>query len=303
MEFRQLSYFITAAQTQNFRKAAEICLVAQSALSRQIAGLEEELGVPLFERVNQRVKLTPAGQAFATYAKNILEELQNSQHAMAELKTGERGLVLLGCVEALSTNFFPKAFTPFHRQYPNIHVRMVIKGALELMKMVEEGQLDFGLVLGAVLRSDLLIVKELFKQPLEVALPVNHALIREKPHGLTLAEVAALPLLILSPGFTVRQVMEQIFDRHNLAFQPLVETDSVEGLKEMVKEGIGVTVMPRALIRPEQYGTELATLPISDLTDELAFCLVYHRTRPISRAAIKLLQAMTTELQPKLVQS
>jgi DNA-binding transcriptional LysR family regulator len=292
MEFRQLSYFLTAAQTQNFRKAAEICLVAQSALSRQIAGLEEELGVQLFERINQRVKLTPAGHTFAEYAKTILEQLQNSQQAMAELKTGERGLVLLGCVEALSTNFFPKLFAPFHRLYPNIQVRVVVRGALELTTMVEEGQLDLGLVLGSVERSELLVVKELFKEPLQLVVPVNHPLLAEGVQGLSLEEVAGLPLILLSPGFITRQVMERVFSQRNLPLQPFVETDSVEGLKELVKYGIGVSVIPKALIRPEQIGTELITLPIHDLKEELAFCLVYHRTRPVSRAAVKLMQAI-----------
>jgi DNA-binding transcriptional LysR family regulator len=293
MEFRQLNYFLTAAQTENFRKAADMCLVAQSALSRQIAGLEEELGVILFERVNQRVKLTPAGHAFAGYARNILEQLQNGQRAMAELKTGERGLVVLGCVEALSTNFLPKAFAPFHRQYPDIQMRVVVKGAIELMRMVEEGQVDFGLVLGPVPRSELLIVRELFKQVLELIVPLNHPLLSEKPKGLTLKEVARLPLLTVNPGFTIRRVLEQVFANRGLNLQPVVETDSIEGLKEFVKQGTGVTIMPKALIRPEQFGTELLTLPITDLLDELDFCLVYHRTRAISRAAIKLMQAVS----------
>jgi DNA-binding transcriptional LysR family regulator len=76
MEFRQLTYFLAAAQTQHFRKASEICLVAQPALSHQIASLEAELGVALFKRVKQRVVLTPTGQEFAAYARGALELLQ-----------------------------------------------------------------------------------------------------------------------------------------------------------------------------------------------------------------------------------
>ncbi|HEX6777805.1 MAG TPA: LysR family transcriptional regulator, partial [Ktedonobacterales bacterium] len=74
MEFYQLTYFLAAAQTQNFRKAAERCLVAQSALSRQIAALEQELEVALFTRHKMRVALTPAGQEFARYVSNAMEQ-------------------------------------------------------------------------------------------------------------------------------------------------------------------------------------------------------------------------------------
>ena len=88
MELRQLTYFLTAVQTRSFRKAAEICLVAQPALSRQIAALEEELGVSLFTRAKQRITVTAAGNEFAIYARNVLEQLQQGQQAMVNRQEG-----------------------------------------------------------------------------------------------------------------------------------------------------------------------------------------------------------------------
>src|SRR5581483_3136263 len=86
MEFHQLTYFLAAAQTQNFRKAAELCLVAQSALSRQIAGLENELEVALFTRKKKRVTLTPAGREFASYVRSAMEQLQEGQQWLARMQ-------------------------------------------------------------------------------------------------------------------------------------------------------------------------------------------------------------------------
>jgi DNA-binding transcriptional LysR family regulator len=91
MEFHQLTYFLEAAQTQNFRKTAELCIVAQSALSRQIAALEKELEVALFTRQKKRVILTPEGQEFALYVRNALEQLQEGQQFIAELGKGQHG--------------------------------------------------------------------------------------------------------------------------------------------------------------------------------------------------------------------
>src|SRR5579884_4154568 len=107
MEFYQLTYFLAAAQTQNFRKAAELCLVAQSALSRQIAALEDELEVELFTRNKKRVALTPAGQEFAIYVRNAMEQLQEGQQFLAELRAGERGTIRIGCIESLASAFLP----------------------------------------------------------------------------------------------------------------------------------------------------------------------------------------------------
>src|SRR6516225_2491672 len=105
MEFYQLTYFLAAAQTQNFRKAAELCLVAQSALSRQIAALEDELEVALFTRSKKRVALTPEGQEFARYVRNALEQLQAGQQWLTALQAGQRGTIRVGCIESLATAF------------------------------------------------------------------------------------------------------------------------------------------------------------------------------------------------------
>ena len=102
MEFHQLTYFLAAVQTQNFRKAAELCLVAQSALSRQIAALEDELEVELFTREKKRVVSTAAGQEFALYVRNAMEQLQEGQQFLAELQAGQRGTVRIGTIESLA---------------------------------------------------------------------------------------------------------------------------------------------------------------------------------------------------------
>src|SRR5436190_3602508 len=152
MEFHQLTYFLAAAQTQNFRKAAEICLVAQSALSRQIAALEDELGVELFRRNKKRVTLTSAGEEFAIYVRGALEELQQGQQMMSTLREGERGTILLGCVASLASAFVPPVFATFHQQHPHIKLKVRVRHTDELITLVEQGELDFGLILDPVIR-------------------------------------------------------------------------------------------------------------------------------------------------------
>src|SRR3954468_55016 len=105
MEFHQLTYFLAAAQTQNFRKAAELCLVAQSALSRQIAALEDELEIALFTRYKKRVILTPEGQEFARYGRNAKGQPQEGQQWLTSLQAGQSGTIRIGCIESLATAF------------------------------------------------------------------------------------------------------------------------------------------------------------------------------------------------------
>src|SRR5215472_6812447 len=168
MEFHQLTYFLAAAQTQNFRKAAELCLVAQSALSRQIAALEDELEVALFTRTKKRVILTPEGQEFARYVRNAMEQLQEGQQWLTKLHTGEHGMVRIGCIESLATALLPALFASFHQRFPHVRLKVRVDHTDELITQVEQGEVELGLILDPQLQSELLTIKELFRQPLHL---------------------------------------------------------------------------------------------------------------------------------------
>ena len=297
MEFYQLTYFLAAAQTQNFRKAAELCLVAQSALSRQIAALEDELEVELFTRYKKRVTLTPAGQEFAHYVRNAMEQLQEGQQFISELQSGQRGTIRIGCIESLATAFLPTLFASFHQQYPNIHFKVRVNHTDELITMVEQGEVELGLILDPHLHSELLIIKELFRQPLHLLVSAQHPLALTKASSVTLEQILAVPFLLLDQTSRMGQITKRIFMQRGLPLHPLIEIESVEGLKEMVQQGIGVTLTLPALIRPSQIGSDLVLLPVADIEEEFIFALVYRRVGSISRAARECINTIIHQTQ------
>ncbi len=302
MEFHQLTYFLAAAQTQNFRKAAELCVVAQSALSRQIAALEDELEVAFFTRVKKRVTLTPAGQEFALYVRNAMEQLQVGQQFLTELHAGQRGTIRIGCIESLATAFLPTLFASFHQQYPHVRLKVRVNHTDELITLVEQGEVELGLILDPRLQSELLITKELFRQPLHLLVSAQHPLAQRKAPAVTLEQITAEPLLVLDETSRMGQITKRIFAQRGLPVNPLVEIESVEGLKEMVRQGIGVTLTLPALIRPSQVGRDLVLLPITGLEEEFIFALVYRRVGSISRAAREFINTIAQQpvktLQP-----
>lgn len=285
MELRQLTYFLTAAQTQNFRKAAELCLVAQPALSRQIAALEAELGVALFRRVKQRVVLTSAGLAFAIYARNALDLLQQGRQEMVRLQEGQSGAVLIGCNKSLAASFLPPLITSFHQRYPAVHLKIVERHSDEIVTMVEQEEVDLGFIFDPVVRSEVVVVQELFRQPLYLLASSEHPLAHAEPSALTLARIAAEPLFLLGEAARLRKVLERIFVQRGLTLQPMVEIESSEGLKELVRRGSGVTLMPPALLHSSQDERGLTLLPVFDVPDEFIFALVYRRFGTISPPA------------------
>jgi len=295
MEFYQLTYFLAAAQTQNFRKAAELSLVAQSALSRQIAALEDELEVALFTRHKKRVTLTTAGQEFALYVRNAMEQLQEGQQFLAELQAGQRGTVLIGCIESLASAFLPALFASFHQRYPHIRLKVRVSHTDELITAVEQGEVELGLILDPRLQSELLIVKELYRQPLHLLVSARHPLAQMKASAVTWEQILAEPFILLDETSRMGQITKRIFAQRELPLHPLVEIESVEGLKEMVRQGIGVTLTLPALIRPSQVGNDLALLPIAGLEEEFIFALVYRRVGSISLAAREFINTITQQ--------
>jgi DNA-binding transcriptional LysR family regulator len=285
MELRQLTYFLTAAQTQNFRKAAEICLVAQPALSRQIAALEAELGVQLFRRVKQRVVLTTEGQDFATYVRAALDQLQQGQQAMARLQDGEHGTIYIGSIEPLTTAFLPNIFPIFHQRYPEIQLKVRVNRTDDLLKLIEQGELDLGLIFNPSVRPEILVVQELFRQPLQVMVSIDHPLARLKVKSVTLTQLLSEPIFLLGETSRLRRAVERAFASQGYSLQPIVEIESVAGLKEMVRHGKGITFMLSALLYPREIDREVVLLPIEDITEEFVFALVYHRFRHISQPA------------------
>jgi DNA-binding transcriptional LysR family regulator len=297
MEFYQLTYFLAAAHTQNFRRAAERCLVAQSALSRQIAALEQELGVALFTRNKRRVALTPAGQEFARYVSKAMEQLQEGQQWITELQAGERGTILLGCIESLTTALLPALFTVFHQRHPYVRLKVRVDHTDRLLALLEQGEIELGLVLDPGQQSELLIVKELFRQPLHLLVSAWHPLAQMQARTVTLEQIVAEPFLLLDETSRMGQITQRIFAQRGLPLRPLIEIESVEGQKELVRQGIGVTLTLPALIRPSQIDTDLVLLPIADLAEEFIFALVYRRAGTISRAAREFIKTIAHQAQ------
>jgi DNA-binding transcriptional LysR family regulator len=299
VEVPKLTYFLAAAQTLNFRRAAELCFVAQPVLSRQIAALEAEIGVALFKRIKKRVYLTEAGQEFALYARQALDALQRGQQIVTELQAGERGLVCMGCIEGFGTERLPLIFARFRQQHPHIRLQVCIRGTDELLALVEQQQLDFvvvGMTFDRGKPPDALVVREIFRDQLHALVAPHHPLTQYAGRALLLEQLATEPLVLLREGFGARRVIERVFAQRGLSVQPVAEVDMIEGVKAFVKQGIGVTFLPPTMIRSSQ-SAELVALPIADMQEEFVFALVQRRLGVLSAAASVLMKTLLHDLK------
>ncbi len=300
MEFRQLTYFLAAAHTQNFRQAADLCMVTQPALSRQIAALEKELDIVLFTREKQRVKLTVAGKAFVTYAQNALESVQQGQQEFVRWREGLSGTVHIGCNSSLAALFLPSLLANFSHQYPAIHFTVSVAPSDEVIKRVERGEVDLGFIYDPAIPSEVVSMKELFRQPLHLLTRLDHPLAQLEVEERTLTRIVKEPLILFNEEARLRKVLNHLFLQRGISVQPMIEIASLEGLKELVKLGCGVTLIPPALLWQTEQSNGLVLLPLADVSETFVFALIHRRIGTISPPAYRFIQ-VTTEILAAVV--
>jgi DNA-binding transcriptional LysR family regulator len=151
--------------------------------------------------------------------------------------------------------------------------------------MVEHAEVDLGLIFHPAIQREVLVVKELFRQPLQLLVPYGHAFLHEDPATLSLERVLHEPLVLPRSTSRLRRVIDQALARYGFSWQPAVEIDSVAGLKELVRQGCGITLLPAALLGDPPGSEQMALIPLTELTEQFSFALVYRATGPISAPA------------------
>ncbi|NMC33495.1 MAG: LysR family transcriptional regulator [Veillonellaceae bacterium] len=189
MELHQLQYVVEVAKQKNFTRAADTVNVSQSTLSQQIAKLEDELGVKLFERNSRTVSLTQVGEEFINQAKILLGNLEQSKQIVQEYKGLLKGTLRIGAIASLGQIGFANLMTEFYRQYPGIKLEIVQAGTYELLDKLAAKTLEMAFVVmpGEDQYPDISF-RHLLDDDYVLALPPSHRLAGKST--IDLAEIA-----------------------------------------------------------------------------------------------------------------
>lgn len=203
MEIRQLRYFVTVAERQHFGRAAEALHIVQPAVSQQVARLERELGLVLFDRSRRQIALTADGEAFLPYARRVLQAAERAARAAAELTAGSSGLLRVGSSEGLGPRL-EQTLAAFRRHRPAATIELVPGSTPVKLAAVAAGDLDAAFVRAAQPTHGVR-VHPLWNEPLLIALPAQRAPFGGGPVGL--GTLTDLPL-----AQTPRSVNPGVFD-------------------------------------------------------------------------------------------
>lgn len=298
MDFTALRYFFEAAKTGSIRQAAEHIHVAPSAISRQIAKLEHELGAPLFERRSSGVKLTLAGELLASQLQSTVRDLLRVRGQIDELNGLRRGEVTIYCIEGLIDSFVAGIIAKFNTRYPEIHFEVTVASTDRIIEAVVSDDADVGIALNAPRRPEVFIGGG-WEEPLHAIVAPSHSLNGRK--SISLQELAAYPAALPDRTFGVRRLTDRMLSKIGLEPLILVSTNSIFTTICIARQGIAYTLMPMfAVARDIDAGT-LAAIPLTDEGLELSKVEVcIHRKRRLSLAATEFLAWLNASLRPSV---
>lgn len=244
LELRQLRYFIEVAEREHISEAAEHLHVAQSAISRQIANLEEELGTPLFERVGRNVKLTPIGKIFLEHSITALKAIDFAVKQVDEYLDPAKGTIKVGFPTSLASYVLPTVISAFKKEYPNVSFHLRQGSYKYLIDAVKNRELNLALLGPLPPKDDQINTSVLFSENIHALLPATHPL--AKHEKINLIDLRNDDFVLFPEGYILNKVAVDACKSAGFTPNVTSEGEDMDALKGLVAAGIGVTLLPES---------------------------------------------------------
>ncbi len=241
MDLRQLEILQAIAETGSFTACGRKLHVSQSAISRQILLLEEELGEPLFLRVGRQVRMTPAAESLVQLGQRVFLDVRETVGAITDRTRELRGTLRLSGGMTVCLYVFPPLLKHLRRVHPQLDVRLTVATAGRSVQEIRGGRVDAGLLTLPVEESDLVTVPVLHEELLLVTTP-THPLARRR--RVTPRDLDGQPFVLFEVGSATRKVIDQFFATEKIDPTIVMDTENVEIIKAMVKTGMGIGIVP-----------------------------------------------------------
>lgn len=256
LDLQQLRYFVAVAETENVGRAAELLHISQSPLSRQLRQLEERLGLTLFTREKQRLKLTPAGRGFLDEAKALLAHAARVQQHAADAGRGEAGTLVVGYVAgAVHAGVLGRAMQALQRAVPGARLQLRSLRSAEQFAALQRGEIDLGYAYSAPPLDSPLVSCPLVEEPFLLAVPAGHPLAGDAPIDLN-----GQPL-VASPSWQARE--ELLAACASVGWTPDLRYEAADPTAALglVAAGLGLALVQQSLSAAAPAGVVLRPLP------------------------------------------
>ncbi len=257
MNIFQLETFLKIAETKNFTTAGNILGYAQSTVTAQIKGLEDELGCLLFERLGKSIVLTPEGQKLCGYAQKML---QLKREIFLEVPPSKEpaGVIKLGVSESLCYDILPKILLKYRKKHPKVDIQISFINHDTFPQMLKNGALDLAWTLNPLVQEEGLSLLHKKRETLSFFASPKHPFAQKK--SISEADLKDVPLLLTGHNCNFRHMLLEDLKRAGIVPRVALETSSKEVLKQFAINQLGVAFMPEMAARAELKAGKLKRL-------------------------------------------
>jgi len=289
MDIKNLKTFITVSELRNFTKAAKQLGYTQSTVSFQIQQLEEEIGAPLFERIKHQVYITPAGENLLPIAYEM-QRLSDIALNVQGDKENPEGVVRVAIAESLASWTFGNKFYPFHKKYPKISLKLICGSVEFMMEELENNEADLIYTLDRPIYDN--SYKMVLSQPVKMSFVVanDHPLANKK--RVSPKELISYPLLLTEKDMSYRAILDRELAKHQLSAEPLIEVGDTHLILQLIKKGIGCSLLPNYIIEKDVNAGKLSAIKVPDLNIEVYRQLFYKKTKSLTPAMEKVIATL-----------
>ncbi len=278
MADRRLQVFTTVARLLSFTKAADVLHMTQPAVTFQIRQLEEYFNTRLFDRTHNRIALTAAGELVKSYGDRIIAQYSEMDNEIRKLTGDVSGPLIIGASTTIGEYVVPGVLGDYQVKFPEVTVRLRVTNTLGIIHMVENNEIDIGIVEGPIGNKNL-ATRVCWQDELVLVMPPNHAL--AGPDPVRPDEIMQYPFISREEGSGTRQVITDYLTENELSFSDVnlaMEFGSPESIKSAVAAGLGISILSIATLDKE---LSLGLLEKSSLAPPLKrpFTIVYQRQK------------------------
>ena len=289
MTIEELEWYVVLAETEHMTEAAARLNVAQPTLSRSLARLERQLGTPLFDRVNRRLRLNRYGEILLEHARRCVVELNSASEHITNLIDPDRGTVRLAFLHSVATWLVPELLQRYRVTMPAVRFELRQAPNHEIIADLSSGQVDLA-VTGPRPDAPDLDWYPLLREQLCLAVPLDHPLSARSRVGLD--EVAGEPFVALRPGFGMRELSDELCARAGFSPDITFESTEIPSMEGLVAAGLGVAITPRP--RANRASPELHYLRLTDPGAHRSIGLVamqHHSLPPVTERFAQFVRA------------
>lgn len=281
--------FYHVANTLSFSEASKQLFISQSAVSQSIKVLEKKLNQPLFIRSTKRVQLTPEGEILLKHIEPAMNLIRQGENQLLEANTLNGGQLRIGASDTICRYYLVPFLREFHKNYPNVHIKVTNQTSINCVKLLESGQVDFAITnypnSGLSNAQNVRIIHEF-----NDVFVANHEYEELKDREVSLNELQKYPILMLDRRSTTSEFLHSMFQQHQLDLVPEIELSSNDLLVDLARIGLGIAFLPNYSV--PQNDKELFIVHLKEKLPPRQLAVLHNENLPLSQAAKQFMEML-----------